>query len=473
MMNDVIFKEGDELLEWGPVPGVLLTLSLFMEPFIKPFEPPIKGRWPKAILLMKKGRLIWLNDMAELREEGERMFTRYVLADGWRGHFNDVWQKATDQLVDVMQKIDETQLSSLTDQQLAELAEKFHRAAISFEAPTVPPELANYGAEGYFRRRLEPLVPAHDLTAIMHILTAPEQTSFNHREEIDLFNTDDLDKHQQKYFWLQNGFGEANVLPVSFFEERKRSMSGKSFETAAKMINDAQARKEEVQRKFGLPDEIMTIASEIWQTVVMQDKRKRFNYVGVHYADLLMRETAQRFNYPRADLLNAWFDEIVRIIKGEDLHEVLIGRRGGYGIIFDKSGWQALSAARLARYWQRYVDRSDLGDVQEIKGTVACSGRNKSIVGRVRVVYDPRDADKFKEGEVMVAVMTSPDFVVAMRKAAAIVTNFGGLTSHAAIVARELNKPCIIGTKIATKVLHDGDEVEVDADKGLVRILNK
>ncbi|NTU99308.1 hypothetical protein HGA64_04895, partial [Candidatus Falkowbacteria bacterium] len=63
------------------------------------------------------------------------------------------------------------------------------------------------------------------------------------------------------------------------------------------------------------------------------------------------------------------------------------------------------------------------------------------------------------------------DFAQAMKKAAAFVTDEGGVTCHAAILARELKKPCIIGTKIATSVLQDGDLVEVDADNGVVRIL--
>jgi pyruvate,water dikinase len=67
--------------------------------------------------------------------------------------------------------------------------------------------------------------------------------------------------------------------------------------------------------------------------------------------------------------------------------------------------------------------------------------------------------------------MTTPDFVPAMRKAVAIITDEGGITCHAAIVSRELGKPCIIGTKIATKALKDGDVVEVDADNGVVRII--
>ena len=67
--------------------------------------------------------------------------------------------------------------------------------------------------------------------------------------------------------------------------------------------------------------------------------------------------------------------------------------------------------------------------------------------------------------------MTTPDMVPIMKKAAAFVTDEGGITCHAAIVSREMKKPCIIGTKIATKILHDGQLVEVDANRGIVKII--
>lgn len=80
---------------------------------------------------------------------------------------------------------------------------------------------------------------------------------------------------------------------------------------------------------------------------------------------------------------------------------------------------------------------------------------------------------KFQKGDILVSVATDPDIVPAMKKAAAIVTEQGGITSHAAIVSRELGIPCIIGTKIATRVLKDGDMVEVDANKGTVKKIGK
>jgi len=103
-----------------------------------------------------------------------------------------------------------------------------------------------------------------------------------------------------------------------------------------------------------------------------------------------------------------------------------------------------------------------------LKGVVAFKGK---IQGRVQIVNSAHDVPKVQEGDILVATMTFPSYIMAMKKASAFVTNEGGITCHASIVAREMKKPCIVGTKIATKVLKNGMLIEVDADKGIVKIL--
>lgn len=103
-----------------------------------------------------------------------------------------------------------------------------------------------------------------------------------------------------------------------------------------------------------------------------------------------------------------------------------------------------------------------------ITGQMAFVGR---VRGRVKIILDPIKSAHFKPGDILVADMTRVEYLPIMKKAGAIVTDAGGLLCHAAITARELKKPCVIGTKIATKVFKDGDLVEVDADKGVVKII--
>ncbi len=100
-----------------------------------------------------------------------------------------------------------------------------------------------------------------------------------------------------------------------------------------------------------------------------------------------------------------------------------------------------------------------------VKGLGASPGIG---VGKAKVIFSEDEISKVEEGDILVTTMTTPDMVPAMKKAAAIVTDEGGMTCHAAIVSRELGVPAVVGTKNATKVLKDGMIVTVDGDKGLV-----
>ncbi len=91
--------------------------------------------------------------------------------------------------------------------------------------------------------------------------------------------------------------------------------------------------------------------------------------------------------------------------------------------------------------------------------------------GKVCKILSINEVGRMKSGKILVTNMTSPEFVPAMSIASAIVTDEGGITSHAAIVSRELGIPCVVGTKKATKLLKDGDTVMVDANTGTINIL--
>jgi phosphohistidine swiveling domain-containing protein len=108
--------------------------------------------------------------------------------------------------------------------------------------------------------------------------------------------------------------------------------------------------------------------------------------------------------------------------------------------------------------------------IKEFPGSIAYRG---IVRGKARVVFNMADYATFDEGDILVTNQTTPEYMPLMKKAAAFVTDQGGITCHAAIISREMKKPCIIGTKIATKVLRDGDMVEVDAEKGIVKIINR
>ncbi|OGZ26712.1 MAG: hypothetical protein A2365_02330 [Candidatus Nealsonbacteria bacterium RIFOXYB1_FULL_40_15] len=105
---------------------------------------------------------------------------------------------------------------------------------------------------------------------------------------------------------------------------------------------------------------------------------------------------------------------------------------------------------------------------KELEGLGVSAGK---CSGKVRIILSNSDFSKFKKGEILVTSATRPDFIPIIQKASAIITDEGGMLSHAAIVSRELKKPCIVGTLKATKVLKDGDVIEVDANNGIIKII--
>ncbi|MGH3330810.1 MAG: phosphoenolpyruvate synthase [Nocardioidaceae bacterium] len=112
------------------------------------------------------------------------------------------------------------------------------------------------------------------------------------------------------------------------------------------------------------------------------------------------------------------------------------------------------------------------GEAEEEAGTVLVSGLAAApgiVSGTVRILRSTADSPLLLEGDVLVATMTSPDWVPTMRRAAALVTDRGGVTCHAAIVGRELHLPTVVATRTATTVLRDGEMVTVDGAKGVVR----
>lgn len=137
----------------------------------------------------------------------------------------------------------------------------------------------------------------------------------------------------------------------------------------------------------------------------------------------------------------------------------IIGSEGKTNIIAKKLTW-----------YENSFSYKEGDETTIIKGVPAQKGL---VRGTVSVVFEGTQMRKVKKGDILVSPMTTPDLLPAMKKAAAFVTDEGGITSHAAITARELKKPCIVSTGIASKVLQDGMRVEVDANQGFVRILSK
>ena len=181
-----------------------------------------------------------------------------------------------------------------------------------------------------------------------------------------------------------------------------------------------------------------------------------------------LRKVANAIGFTYDNMMYLTPPEIEMLLRKEkiDAKALISKRRENYCMLTVKGKlFMSDDAKEITALIDRFVPKADVS-VSEIKGTPANKGHAK---GPAKIILSSKEFHKMKPGDILVTTMTTPDFVPLMQQAAAIVTDTGGLLSHAAIVSREMGKPCVIGMKVATQVFKDGDMVEVDADKGIVR----
>ncbi|MFH0829454.1 MAG: PEP-utilizing enzyme [Candidatus Kerfeldbacteria bacterium] len=176
--------------------------------------------------------------------------------------------------------------------------------------------------------------------------------------------------------------------------------------------------------------------------------------------------------------LPEWYARLLRrselraLVRGGRIpnSQVFEQRRHGY-VLFGLNTVVHSSFNTFLKKRHQYIQ--PLGNIHSttLNGTVAMAGR--LVRARAQIVLNRDDVARFSKRRILVTTMTTPDFLPIMKQASAIVTDEGGITCHAAIVSRELRIPCVIGTKIATKIIKNGDRVEVDANRGIVRLLKR
>jgi phosphohistidine swiveling domain-containing protein len=252
-----------------------------------------------------------------------------------------------------------------------------------------------------------------------------------------LLGDGDLEKIQREFGWIKirDGFGEPYGIE-ELSEERQR------------------LKKEGIAEQFNrpsVPDGLLSLVRATQELVYFRTFRTDVLWEFMYMLRPVLREVS--------DLYKIKFEDL----KWHDFDSLISGELKRY-----ENASCVGMGEEFALFEGPILAVSDYTNIKELKGSVAYRG---VLSGKVKIVMTAYEIEKVQEGDILVAPTTAPSYIIGMNKASAFITDEGGITSHAAIVAREMKKPCIIGTKIATKVLKDGDLVEVDANQGVVRIL--
>jgi len=318
-----------------------------------------------------------------------------------------------------------------------------------------------------------------------NILSSPTCLTIPQKEEIELrklrikeiqkkLRPDQLDKHTKNYSYIAFGY-DGPGWSREEIKSRLHALS-KRVEKLEKEIIEIKTTPQRIaERQLELVEELRLSKEEKYLFEVLsilgywKFDRKLINQKSHEMMENFFEELRRRLNLsnPQAKMIAPY--EMEEVLVKEKVDVDLLNERIKLSVaLFKGYDYEEVISGSKARKMEKEIEKSLAVDknINEIKGTCAYPGQVKGMVKRVD---EEKEMNKFKKGDILISTSTSPKIVPAMKKAGAIVTDSGGITSHAAIVARELKVPCVIGTKIATKVLHDGDNVEVDANQGMVR----
>jgi phosphohistidine swiveling domain-containing protein len=493
-----------ELFKWGPIEFKVFYGSFFVEALWLHVYKNYPWPWPPFYFIHHQGRATFVGDDLELRRTGENYFKKYFLdLKNYKKHWA-LWEKWMREYEKRAEQYEKINFSKISDSELLNLFQDFYKFNIKFWLIVHVPEIANWGGEKMLRQRLEK-IDKERVDEYLEILSAPVKYSFFQKEELELLGValkcqsvipakagihgspigsgmTLLKRHAQKYRWLLNSYGGNRILKTNYFAEKlkellKEKTADEKIKEIQNIVKNNKQRKEHLIKKLKLSRETALMAEQLAQSIWWQDLRKGYIWRMNYFWDKFLKKIANRTSWKFEELLWCWPGELIKIFENKKINkQKILSRKKSYAVYLGKGLMKHVYgkvAQNLLKIYQPKVER----EIKELKGLAVSRGAptlpaGRPVRGRVKIIQDPfRELGKMKQGDILVAGMTSPEFIVVMKKAKAIITDHGGMTSHAAIVSRELGVPCIVGTKIATKVLKDGDLVEVNADKGSVKKL--
>ncbi len=305
--------------------------------------------------------------------------------------------------------------------------------------------------------------------AAKEFFTAPEARTIEEKlpgtfPEIDQA----IHEHYQRYCWLCYMY-QGPAYKKDYFISRiqgilKQGLIKKSIPGEFQAITE---EKKRICEELGLTEEEKMLFQIAEETLFLKGYRKDALFFWAYCAEGILREAAARLGITLLDTRFLLGHELRKALSQGNFDPGLGKQRFKESLLISTPEKTEIITSNMHTILN-LVEEEQVQQVSELKGQCAYEGK---ATGKVRIINTTEDLPKMQQGDILVSIATTPDLVPAMRKAAAIITDMGGITCHAAIVSREMKIPCVVGTRIATKVLKGGMDVEVDAVQGIIKII--
>ena len=324
-------------------------------------------------------------------------------------------------------------------------------------------------------------VKEKEIPKAIAILSSSKNLTLHQQEGLELLNLavrvrrlgfkkceKEIEKHKQKWIWKKSWFYNQSPLTLEELEKEikilikknpAKILAAKKKEAAEKWRKRKEFLDRYKNRRLNLLADILATTT-LWHTVKVEHVT-----LAVHLVKPIFTQLAAYLNLS----LTQFGELLPEEVKKEKFKLTEVNERVKDSGVFMSGGKIIPLSGKILEEVKKKINREP-GKVKSLKGFPVFPGK---LRGRVLKVSERQNTSlvTVKPDSILVTSMTTTNMNPLISKVKAIVTNEGGILCHAAIIAREFKKPCIVGTKIATQVLHDGDLVEVDANKGIVKII--
>ena len=403
------------------------------------------------------------------------------------------WHSEFEKLNSLFKTVRNTDLSKLSAMQLADLLDDVYNKVIRWHGIAYNVDSIDVVLMPIIQKMIEDSYPGQKKSRLSEIyskITFPETLSYINRiqlEKLALFrhmqeHGVDASKGEavefiEKYYWVNFKFGESKEYTLEDimgeFKDYKDKDIAKELTHTEEMLKRSMLEKAEILGEISKHWSVKGYMVIFEDYAIFHDLRKEGQVKSVYFLRKIYNELASRLGVDKEQLYYLWPNEMIEIGRGQKTLDI--------GLLENRSKDWFCEYYNTAE-WKEYFGEEALkmrddaigvmGDAlqKEFEGVVASHGR---AVGPAKICLSADIANqKIVEGDILVTGMTMPEFVTAMKKSAAIVTDEGGITCHAAIIAREFGIPCVVGTKVATRLIKDGDIIEVNANHGVIKIIS-
>ncbi len=307
------------------------------------------------------------------------------------------------------------------------------------------------------------------------------KAGIKHKKGIDLKIL--CKKLSKEFGWIPFGYDGPTFWDENFYQKKLLSLNKKSIvalnleiDKIIKPILRTKQRQKEIISKYKINANLVRLLDIQQKLYTMTDERKKVQFQIHHAYHKVLKQLGARYHLTLEELKYLETEEVATMVKEQTFikfKKISKNRTKNplYTITENGKFTHIESSPKTGEKLFKFVENTET--IKSFSGQVANTAKKNILTGRVRIISSSRLAHTIKKGEILVTGMTTPDFVQAMKMAKGIITDEGGITSHAAIVSRELGVPCIIGTKVATQILKTGDLIEVNANTGIIRLLKK